>query len=75
MRWGSFEELFTTLPDYFLKTFSITNKDNFCTKQDIIKHSRSNARFHLQKKGDFFILRDMSEEYVPSTGYVWEDER
>ena len=46
----------------------------FCTNKDMIKRSRNDAKFHVQKKKQFFIFRDMTEEYVPSWRYVDEDE-
>lgn len=42
----------------------------FCTRKQLIKRARNNAKFHLQKQGRFFVLRDMSEEYVPAWRYV-----
>ena len=46
----------------------------FCTNKDMIKRARNDAKFHVQKKKQFFIFRDMTEEYVPSWRYVDEDE-
>ena len=46
----------------------------FCTKKDMIKRARNDAKFHVQKKKQFFIFRDMTEEYVRSWRYVDEDE-
>ena len=42
----------------------------FCTRKQLIKRARNNAKFHLQKQGRFLVLRDMSEEYVPAWRYV-----
>ena len=46
----------------------------FCTKKDMIKRARNDAKFHVQKKKQFYIFRDMTEEYVPSWRYVDEYE-
>ena len=46
----------------------------FCTNKDMIKRARNDAKFHVQKKKQFFIFRDMTEEYVPSMRYVDEYE-
>jgi hypothetical protein len=46
----------------------------FCTNKDMIKRARNDAKFHVQKKKQFFIFRDMTEEYVPSLKYVDEYE-
>lgn len=46
----------------------------FCTNKDIIKRVRNNAKFHVKKKNRFFIIRDMTETYVPTWRYVEEDE-
>ena len=46
----------------------------FCTNKDMIKRARNDAKFHVQKKKQFFIFRDMTEEYVRSWRYVDEDE-
>ena len=46
----------------------------FCTNKDMIKRARNDAKFHVQKKKQFFIFRDMTEEYVPSWRYVDEYE-
>lgn len=41
----------------------------FCTKKDIIKRSRSDAKFHLEKDYKFFVIRDTTEEFVPMIGF------
>ena len=46
----------------------------FCTNKDMIKRARNDAKFHVQKKKQFYIFRDMTEEYVHSWRYVDEDE-
>ena len=46
----------------------------FCTNKDMIKRARNDAKFHVQKKKQFYIFRDMTEEYVRSWRYVDEDE-
>lgn len=37
----------------------------FCTHKDIIKRSRNNAKFHILKKGAFYVVLDMTEEHAP----------
>ena len=46
----------------------------FCTKKKMIKRARNDAKFHVQKKKQFYIFRDMTEEYVPILRYVDEYE-
>ena len=46
----------------------------FCTKKNMIKRARNDAKFHVQKKKQFYIFRDMTEEYVPILRYVDEYE-
>ena len=45
----------------------------FGTRKNIIKRTRNNAKFHLEKKNSFFILRDTTEGYVPTWRYVKDD--
>lgn len=42
----------------------------FCTKKNIIVRTRNDAKFHVQKKECFFVVRDTAEEYVPNLIYV-----
>lgn len=42
----------------------------FCTKKNIIERTRNDAKFHLQKEGCFFVVRDTAEGYVPNLIYV-----
>lgn len=37
----------------------------FCTNKDFIKRGRSNAKFHLIKDYDFYVIRDTTESFVP----------
>lgn len=46
----------------------------FCTNKFFIKRDRNDACFSVQKKKQFFILRDMTEEYVHSWRYIDEEE-
>ena len=41
----------------------------FCTRKDFIKRGRKDARFHLVREGEFMVLRDTTEEYVPSFSF------
>lgn len=43
---------------------------SFCTRKQLIKCARHDAKFYLQKRGRFFVLRDMSEDNVPTWRYV-----
>ena len=42
----------------------------FCTKKNIIERTRNDAKFHVQKEGCFFVVRDTAEGYVPNLIYV-----
>ena len=42
----------------------------FCTKKNIIERTRNDAKFHVQKEGCFFVVRDTAEGYVPNRIYV-----
>ena len=36
-----------------------------CTEKDFIKRARGDAKFHLVKDGKFFVVRDITEHFVP----------
>ena len=41
----------------------------FCTKKDFIMRSRRDSKFHLEKSGKFFVIRDTAEEFVPMISF------
>ena len=44
----------------------------FCSEKNLIKRARNDAKFHVVKKRKFYIIRDMTEEFVLSWRYVNE---
>ena len=52
---------------------TMTSAYNFGTRKNMIKRARNNAKFHLEKKNKFLILRDTTEKYVPAWRYVEDD--
>ena len=40
-----------------------------CTEKDFIKRARGDAKFHLVKDGKFFVVRDITEHFVPMIGF------
>lgn len=42
----------------------------FCTKNQFIVRGRNDARFHVKKKGRFYIVRDLSEGFIHTWRYV-----
>ena len=57
---------------YEIDLFMASDDENgvcFCTHKDIIKRSRNNAKFHIVKKGAFYVVLDMTEEHAPIWRY------
>lgn len=41
----------------------------FCTRKDMIVRAYNDAKFHIVRKYEFYIIRDMTEEFVPAWGF------
>lgn len=46
----------------------------FCTDKNIIKRARGDAKFHVRKLDCFYIIRDMTEEFMYNWRYIDEEQ-